>query len=311
MPYPLIDEMAGAYLSVQGRLIRADDPEAAPLFLPSDPVMYYEVVRVTRGVPLFWEDHLARLARSVRGALPIPESLYAESVRLIAACGLVSANLKLILTEQLRVIHLTTSYYPGPQQIQAGVPTGILTWEREDPNTKIIRADYKAAVAARFARPGPFGPCFEVLLADRRGFLTEGSRSNLFFIRGSRVLSAPDSRILLGITRKHVHQALQAAGTILEEGLLTLGDIRSDDGITAFLTASPIDILPINAIEDIRLNSAENPLLRRIHAAYQAIVEEYVAGRLARIRRNMPESAQSGTSASNGSINKTTAFEEE
>ena len=306
MSYPLIDEMAGAYLSLQGRLIRSDDPEAAPLFQPSDPLMYYEVIRVTRGVPLFWEDHLARLARSVRGAMPIPESLYDESVRLIASCGLASANLRLILTEQLRVIHLTPSYYPGPQMIQEGVPTGILAWEREDPNTKIIRADYKAAVAARFARPGPFGTCFEVLLADRQGFLTEGSRSNLFFIRGSQVLSAPDSRILLGITRKHVYQALQAAGAVLEEHLLTQDDIRADGSIAAFLTASPIDVLPISAIEDIRLNSAENPLLRRIHAAYQSIVDEYVADHLARIRQDMPESVQSGHSAPSGSNNMTT-----
>lgn len=282
MAYPMIDELAGRYISVQGHLVLADDSASAYLFQLANTTMFYEVVRVVRGIPLFWEDHLARLERSIGSVLPIPGSLYAECLSLIAANGLSEANLRLVLTDGLRVIHLTPTYYPSPDMVNQGVPTGILTWEREDPNKKIIRSDYKDAVAAGFAQPGAFGPCFELLLADRQGRLTEGSRSNLFFIRGGQVLTAPDDCVLLGITRQYVHQALQAAGAELAEGLLTIEDIRNGGCEAAFLSASPIDLLPVSAIGDIRLDSANHPLFRRINAAYQQIVNQYVDARQSR-----------------------------
>jgi hypothetical protein len=68
MAYPIIDETAGALLIADGRLYHVDDGDARPFFLPTDETMYYEVIRVHRGVPLFWEDHADRLLRSVADA---------------------------------------------------------------------------------------------------------------------------------------------------------------------------------------------------------------------------------------------------
>jgi branched-chain amino acid aminotransferase len=173
-------------------------------------------------------------------------------------------------------MHLIPSYYPSPEQFTGGVPTGILQWERQDPNIKIIRADYKTAVAARFAQQGPYGPCFELLLAERQGLLTEGSRSNLFFICGDEILTAPDELILKGITRKYVIQALQAAGGQISVAMVTLDDIAAGRIDAAFLSGSPIDLLPISAIENIQLPSAQNPLFLKAHQAYQSIVRVYL-----------------------------------
>jgi branched-chain amino acid aminotransferase len=277
--YPIIDEFTGLWIVLEGQLTAAGDPAAAVLFEPSDSLMFYEVVRVTRGVPLFWEDHMARLQASVQGQIKIPDTLYDESCRLIAANAISEANLRLVITSARHVVHLTQSYYPSDELRSSGVPTGVLAWERTDPNTKVIRGDYKVAVAERFARPGPFGRCFELLLADRQGCLTEGSRSNLFFIRRDQVLSAPDDRILLGITRKYVRQAITAAGLTYAEGLLTLEDIGGGACDAAFLTGSPIDVLPISAIEDIALPSAANANMQKLMAAYQNIVDNYLAVR--------------------------------
>ena len=281
MAYPIIDEIAGRWLSMQGCLFQAGDPAVTGLFQPTGELMYYEVIRVVRGVPLFWEDHLARLARSSGGNIELPRNLYAQARSLIAANGIPDANLRLVLTAASCVMHLTASYYPSAAMVKAGVPTGVLAWERENPNTKIINSDYKAAVAGRFAQPGPFGPYFELLLADSKGFLTEGSRSNLFFIRGGEVVSAPDSRILLGITRKYVRQAIADAGSSLVSGLLTLEEIRQGACKAAFLTGSPIDLLPVSSIEECELASGSHPLLKRINSAYLQIVDRYVQDRMA------------------------------
>jgi branched-chain amino acid aminotransferase len=277
MSYPMIDALAGTMVLADGHLLAANAPAAAAYFQPTADTMYYEVIRVVDGIPLFWEDHLRRLTDSVAGQFTLPATLYAESLQLIAVNALPAVNLRLVITPNQRVLHLIPSYYPSAAQFARGVPTGLLQWERHDPNVKIIRADYKAAVAARFAEAGPFGPCFELLLADQQGLLTEGSRSNLFFIRGNDVLTAPDSLILKGITRQYVMQAIRTAGGSLVEQMITLADIAAGQVDAAFLSGSPIDLLPISAIETIELPSVVNPLFRSINAAYQAIVQQYLA----------------------------------
>ncbi len=278
MAYPIIDEMAGSWISVRGRLQQSDDPAVAGLFLPSDSIMYYEVIRVVRGIPLFFEDHMERLKNSVHGTLPVPvpDALAAECRQLIAANKIFNVNLRLVLTAGLWVLHLMPSYYPSKEMMEQGVPTGLLAWERENPNTKIIHSGYKAAVADRFAHPGPYGRYFELLLADQKGYLTEGSRSNLFFVKAGRIISAPDSRILKGITRQYIKQAIAAAGSSLSDGLFTFEEIRRGACEAAFLTGSPIDLLPVSSIEDHLLHSAEHPLVKKISACYQQIVDQYI-----------------------------------
>ena len=283
MAYPIIDALAGRMISVNGELVAASAPAAGITYQPTDDKMFYEVIRVVRGIPLFWEDHMDRLLRSVKDEMIVPSSLYQESVSLIAANELSAANLRIVLTKNLRVLHLTPSYYPDDSQIQQGVPTGLLNWEREDPNVKVIRSDYKKAVAERFAQPGPFGSFFELLLADQAGYLTEGSRSNLFFLLGNEVLTAPDNKILIGITRKYVQQSIAKACLTLATRMLTFDDVRAmrNDGtaIAAFLSGSPIDLMPIRAIEDIELDSAADPSFRKLREAYMAIVNDYIDSR--------------------------------
>ncbi|MCK9253043.1 MAG: aminotransferase class IV [Clostridiales bacterium] len=277
MPYPIIDALTGHWIQMDGRMVAVDAPEADALRQPHGETMFYEVIRVVQGVPLFLEDHLERMRRSIAGAFPMPSNLPDESRALIAKNAIPDVNLRLVVTASRRVLHLTASYYPDAATLAQGVVTGILAWEREDPNTKIIRADYKAAIAARFAQEGPFGPCFELLLADRQGDLTEGSRSNLFFIRDRDVISAPDERILLGITRRHVRDAIASAGLHLVTGLFSLDDIRQGRIRTAFLSSSPFDLLPIRAVEDIALDSGRDPAFLALNQAYQQIVADYIA----------------------------------
>ena len=140
----------------------------------------------------------------------------------------------------------------------------------------LFRSDYKAAVAQAFSREGPYGRPFELLLADRQGYLTEGSRSNLFFIRGNNVLSAPDSRILKGITRQYVIEAMSRAGAVLTETMITRTELTDNPPQAAFLSGSPIDLLPISSIESTRIPSAGHPLFLRINEAYQQILHRYI-----------------------------------
>lgn len=288
MPYPMIDALTGRWIFVNGQQVQAQSDQARPLFIPSRDRMYYEVIRVVQGVPLFFEDHLRRLKRSVDNAFFVPETLEDESRRLIRENGIDEANLRIVLTLGKRVVHLAPSYYPDEAIQSEGVLTGLLNWERPDPNMKIIDPEYKKAVAKRFSESGPRGAYFEVLLADRDGCLTEGSRTNLFFIRGRTVISAPDNRILLGITRQYVKEAIEAAGLTLQTGLLTLEEVRHK-AEAAFLSGSPIDVLPIRAIESVDLPSAKHPVFQALRDHYMGIVQAYIDARKPDKKANVRE----------------------
>jgi len=282
MGYPMVENLAGELIATPAGLLNAASPEAAGYFTPCEEPMFYEVVRLVDGQPLFWDDHCQRLLKSVGDRFAVDtDRLLRDSWQLIESLGEQArqANLRLVLKASDFVIHLSPTYYPTPEQFAAGVPVTLLHQERKTPNIKTIDPDYKAAVAAGFAAGGPFGAPFELLLVNRQGRITEGSRSNVFFVRGDTVISAPDELILLGITRRHVISAIRTAGARLEIDLLSVEDIESGAADAAFLTGSPIDILPISAIGATRLPSAGNPLITAIHEAYQAIVRTDLASR--------------------------------
>lgn len=281
MPYPIIDAIAGKYLIADGKIYDFDSHLAAKLRQPAEHLMYYEVIRITDNIPLFWDDHIARLQHSINGSFDLPEDLLEHSRNLISrhlelGISLEGLNLRIVATPELYVIHLIPSYYPDLAQLSAGVPTLIIDWERDNPNVKIIKADYKEAVANGFARNNKFGRPFELLLADQKGLLTEGSRSNLFFIRDNQVISAPDERILLGITRKYVIQAIAEAGAEMLTGLISKNEINDDNIDAAFLSGSPIDLLPISSIEDHQLKSADNDMFCSINQKYHMILREWL-----------------------------------
>ena len=282
MGYPMVENPAGHLIITPAGLIDVASPEAAAYLQPTGRPMFYEVVRLVDGQPLFWDDHASRIQNSVARAFPVDtERLLAGCRQLVAAAGdgFQSANLRIVLTENDYVIHLSPSYYPTPEQFDHGVPTGLLRRERLSPNIKTVDSEYKAAVAAGFELPRPFGRAFELLLVNRDGLVTEGSRANVFFIQGRRILTAPDELILLGITRRYVADAIRTAGAELVTAMLSVEQIQSGAAEAAFLTGSPIDILPIAAIEETRLKSAGHPLILAVHQAYQAIVRADLAHR--------------------------------
>ncbi len=276
MAYPLIDALAGHYVLVDGQLLEISAAAVWQLQQPTEAKMFYEVIRVTRSVPLFFAEHEKRLARSLAGAIQLPDDLLAQSRRLLQANQLDEVNLRIVLTEKNTVLHLAPSYYPDRKAVEQGVLTGVLNWQRPDPQIKVIDPAYKQAVEAAFAQSGPFGPYTELLLANRQGKLTEGSRSNLFFIKGAEVISAPDEYVLLGITRQHVEKAIRQAGLRLSYALYSLAELQEAGISSAFISGSPIDVLPVLAIDGYKLTSAQDPAWQRLYAAYMELVADYI-----------------------------------
>ena len=281
MAYPLLEENVGRVVSVNGTLVASQGLAGLSLLSPVEDAAVYEVVRVMDGVPLFWEDHLARLSASLAsaGLPPVePTALARESAALLAALPLNVGNLRIVVTESGRVLHHRRHFYPPEESYRSGVPVGMLAWDRILPSQKAVRSDYKAAVAEKLAQEGPFGRYFETLLISSSGKVTEGSRTNAFFFdsdtKGLR--TAPDGDVLLGVTRRHVLEAMRRAGLTVSYESVYAADVIGGRWKALFLTGTSIGVLPVSSVEGTALESSRNDSIARVRSEFDRIVHEYI-----------------------------------
>ncbi|MHB1454917.1 MAG: aminotransferase class IV [Saccharofermentanales bacterium] len=246
--------------------------------LPAGP-RFYEVIRCIEGIPLFVEDHLGRLAASAAGVLELPQTeiglLALDIARLIREAGIINGNVRIVIGPGTAVLFPSSFHYPDPGVYATGVNLGLLRWDRQNPNIKAVIADYKNAVAGKLASAGPHGSYFETLLYSEGGAVSEGSRSNAFFVAGGKVVTAPDHAVLKGVTRRYVLDAISAAGLETVFDQIHIGDIETIYK-SAFISGTSIGVLPAAFIEDTALDSPSDPSVIRIREAYEATVSQYI-----------------------------------
>ena len=223
----------------------------------------YEVVHAVHGVPLFFEDHAARLRASLAKLGEFPESVINSSVtetRLLAhaktlmlANNLKDCNIKIWAAVASAQDHIQSS--DAETDADLHTPTADVD---DDPEARPVNVfininrrylplpeyykDGAPAGLLEYTRTDPNvkrfvagykeriremtdgGGVYEVLLFDEAGRLTEGSRSNLFFTGGGIIYTAPENLILKGIRRKYALEAARRAGFEVRETPVTLSD---------------------------------------------------------------------------------------
>lgn len=161
------------------------------------------------------------------------------------------------------------SSYPEPSFYAEGVKTGLLRMERDNPNAKVWQADLKDAAARACEKCG----FYEMILVDAHGFISEGSRSNLFFTQGNTLVTAPDSKVLGGITRQKLLELIEKNGIPLVKRDIPVSELESFDG--AFITGTSIHLLPVNQIDAWQRPSPQHPVIASLMKEFKAIVAAY------------------------------------
>lgn len=238
----------------------------------------YEVLRIIRGVPLFYEDHFNRL-KGTFDVLGVKLEMDAGQLRgnirkLLQENKLDNCNVKVVVyneaSVQQQLIYISKSYYPTEEEIDEGIMTGLLQIERHNPNAKIINQTYKDTVNAKMQECG----YKEIILADNNGRITEGSKSNAFFVRDGAILTAPGEYVLKGITRKYVIEACKNAGFRVSEQFVAVKDLSLVEG--AFLSGTSIKVLPVKRIDQFMLNSSAHPVIKAVRREYNKLLEKYI-----------------------------------
>ncbi len=226
----------------------------------------YEVVRLTDGKPQFLPEHFARLENSLGSigmAVPFTCEHLAESIDALARDGnILNHNIKLeVDISGHSVLYLNPTHYPSAEQYACGVTTELFNGERKNPNIKMMDQELRDATDAAIREHG----LYEVILVDRSGQITEGSRSNVFFIKKGEVYTSPLHQVLPGVTRGKLIEIIRSQGIVLHEEPILAADIASFDA--AFISGTSPKVLPIASVGDVKYD-VDDPLLRRIMLWY-------------------------------------------
>ena len=162
------------------------------------------------------------------------------------------------------------SEYPQDEKYRKGIHTITFTGERNNPNIKTISGSYKSRV--RKAREE--NNAFEALLVDEEGYITEGSRSNIFFIKNKRIITPPGGQVLLGVTRNYVIKLCEELNISVSEGLISRNQLKELEG--AFITGTTVDVLPISSIDNIQLSTPNNHIMESIIQSYNKKMEDNI-----------------------------------
>lgn len=245
-------------------------------------VQLYEVIRIIKGIPVFLEDHLDRLYHSAQltGTNLLPDSVsLTEMIRnFIITQKKDTGNIKLSfsfseLTSQPHFeLSLIPHYYPTQEEYAHGVKVGLLQADRPIPHAKV----QNSGIRDRANQAISDNNLFEVLLIDSQGNVTEGSRSNVFFIKNETLYSAPEENILQGITWIKVMQLCEKAGIKVIESAIPANTL--DKYEAAFLTGTSPKVLPISTIDKIGYKT-NLPLLIKLQELYNQLIEDYLLRR--------------------------------
>ena len=249
-------------------------------FFQSDQTIY-EVIRVTDGVALFLEDHFSRLSRSVQIQHSTFKMLYADFRRHIAELvrqnrqneGNVKFSYSVVEGIAQWVFYFVPHSYPSPDDYKLGVPVDLFFAERQNPNAKVVQLAIRDEANLMIANR----KLYEVLLVDHHGMITEGSRSNVFFVKSDVFYTAPETMVLVGITRQKVISCLNELGLPLVEQAVSKDEAASFDA--AFLTGTSPKVLPIRLVGE-QLFDVQNRAVSRLMDGYNKTIRKYIAKEL-------------------------------
>lgn len=239
----------------------------------------YEVIRVINSKPLFLKEHLKRMESSANlafqnvGKFEVDTLFIEENIAsLIKTNESMDGNIKIILNVEGDADSLLAFYikhsYPTEEMYHRGVKTILFYDERSNPNAKIINDNFKKRVNKVLTEKN----VYEAILVDHEGYITEGSRSNIFIVKGDTVLTTPGEKVLPGITRKKIIEVISEKGIKFVEGNIRAEDLKEMDGL--FISGTSPKVLPICRVDDMVYNSSENNIITDIKNGFDDKIRE-------------------------------------
>ncbi len=261
-------------------------------FLYGDGV--FETLRAYRGTVFLLDEHVDRLFRSA-GLIGLNINRSAKGIKKAVYDTLRANRLK------DAVIRITMSRGAGPPGLDPGLCRrgSLIIFARKfrpyprsfyDRGAKIIipdtirnhiRAVNPAIKSMNFLnniqakREALEANAFEAIMLDYRGFLSEGTVSNIFFVKNDTLFTpSVDTGILQGITRQTILSIAEESDIRVQEGRYRPSRLYSADEV--FLASTTMEVLPVAASGARQVRNSPGPVTGALHSAYMQKVKQYL-----------------------------------
>lgn len=255
-----------------------DTEEFAEVYKPMPPSCY-EVIRVIDGKPLFLDEHYARFVHTLKTVgqqMPFTMPELDEKIRNLAKInGVKNYNVRIIYNDFERnegtvYLFFTHTSYPSEEMYRNGVKTDLLRMERKNPHAKIVNTDLRDTADRLMREEG----LFEAILVNEENEVTEGSKSNVFFIKNGDVYTSPADGVLLGVTRQRILDLCKEGNISVHETAISVSELK--DFQAAFISGTSPKVLPIACIGRQRMD-VNDLTLRKIMSLYDEAIRNYLS----------------------------------
>ncbi len=246
--------------------------------------IYYEVVRLIDSRFLFLQGHIDRLENSLKGSgLKFPGTGYIkENLRLLQKKNrFTEGNIRICVqhgsVNQTSLLSYYVPYfYPEVCMYMSGVQVVSYPHVRPKPGIKKWDDNFRISVNEYIRDHG----VYEAVLHNTQKQITEGSRSNIFFINPLHQLITPQEvSVLPGITRKHVLDICLEEGIKVIERPVSISELK--DMPVCFISGTSPKILPVWQLDGFQFK-VDHPLLKLLMERFESMIKENLTCLLAK-----------------------------
>jgi len=279
------------FVCLNGEIVERDAAKVSAFdrsFLYGDGL--FETVRAYGGAPFMLAEHLARMANSAEAlgiAMPTEGDVATVVGRLIEMNELADAYVRITLSrgthtgqlvpdEPLRPTLLidVRELHPYPAEMVERGATVVISSSVHNSASHVSRhktTSYLAGILAR--REAKERGADEAILLDHAGHVAEGAASNVFCVRGGRLLTPPlDMNILPGVTRGCVIELARESGIEAAEARFGAEELKTADEV--FLTNSLMEVMPVGLIDGVAPQAIPGSMTAALASSYKGLVSD-------------------------------------
>ena len=251
----------------------------------------YEVVPVYAGEPFRFDQHMARLDRSLaelRIANPLSKVQWAAITQQLIASYAKSIDTRVQDTDQLIYIQITRGVAMRDHVMTQGIAPTVFVMsnlmkpvpaaQRASGVTCVTADDFRwekaqikstSLLGAVFARQISFDVGAMETVMFRHGFLSEAAASNVWVVKNGKVLGVPkDNLVLEGIRFGLIEEICRAQGIGFELRRISRDEVLSADEL--MLSSATKEVLAITTLDGKPVgNGKPGPVYTALYAGYQ------------------------------------------
>ncbi|NRB61646.1 MAG: aminotransferase class IV [Saprospiraceae bacterium] len=244
----------------------------------------FDYFQFEQGIPVFLDDYLDRFYNSAEGLGLVVRSDRAELTQdilaLIARNDQTSGGIRLVLTGGYSPNgylpaepNLLILQYPKPSYPETYFHNGIKLithpYSRDIPHIKTLNYLMGIHLLPKLEAAGALEPLYH-----SGEFITETTRSNIFFVMQDQTIATPAEGILQGITRKQVIQLARKNFDV------AIRDFRLDELChiqEAFITGTNKKVMPVIGINKLMIGEGRpGPVTRILQADFEDHIQQYI-----------------------------------